>query len=108
MDALPSVLAGGADPAAAALAATLLPNPKAWTPAQLGAYLTAALRVRGESGSGFQRPRGARSSRLVARLIAALVRHADISGRAFLPLDEDRLAPQYVLHSSTCRVRGAG
>jgi hypothetical protein len=103
-----SVLAGGADPAAAALAATLPPNPKAWTSAQLGAYLTSALRVRGKSGSGLQA--AARSVPLpprIARSIAALIRNANISGRAFLPLDEDHLA-QYALHFSTCRVRGAG
>jgi hypothetical protein len=93
-DTLPSVLAGGADPAAAALAATLPPNPKAWTPAQLGAYLTSALRVRGgESGSGFQGvARNAPLPPRIARSIAALVRDAEISGRAFLRLDEDDLA----------------
>jgi hypothetical protein len=91
--ALLSVLAGGIDPAGAALAATLPLNSKAWTPAQLGAYLTSALRVRGgESGSGFQGvARDAPLLPRIARSIAAHVRDAEISGCVFLRLDEDDL-----------------
>jgi hypothetical protein len=88
-----SVLARGINPAGAALAATLPPDPKAWAPAQLGAYLTSALCVRGgEAGSSFQGiARDAPLSPRIARSIAAHVRDAEISVRAFLRLDEDDL-----------------
>ncbi|KAF8829131.1 hypothetical protein HHX47_DHR3000919 [Lentinula edodes] len=61
----------------------LPPNPKLWTPSQLCAYLSTALRV--ESGESLQLPAP------VARDIASFVRESKITGRIFLRLDEKDL-----------------
>lgn len=65
----------------------LPPNPKRWTPSQLSAYLSTALRVR--SGETLQLPTA------VARDIAGFVRDSRISGKSFLRLCEEDLE-QYV------------
>jgi hypothetical protein len=87
--------------------ATLPPNPKVWTPTQLGPFLTSALRVRsGQSGSGLQgAARNAPLTPRIARSIAAHVRYAEISGRVFLRLDEDDLAqcvPRFLALREVC------
>ncbi|KAJ4471256.1 hypothetical protein C8J55DRAFT_521252 [Lentinula edodes] len=61
----------------------LPPNPKLWTPSQLCAYLSTALRVK--SGESLQLPAP------VARDIASFVRESKITGRIFLRLDEKDL-----------------
>jgi hypothetical protein len=66
-DALPSVLAAGAVPAAAALAATLPPIPKAWTPAQPGASLTPRSARAASPALACRRPHGARGSHCASR-----------------------------------------
>jgi hypothetical protein len=66
-DALPSVLAAGIVPTAAALGATLPPNPKAWTPAQPGASLTLRSARAASSALAFRRRHGARRSHHTSR-----------------------------------------
>ncbi|KAE9411341.1 hypothetical protein BT96DRAFT_1011175 [Gymnopus androsaceus JB14] len=58
----------------------LPPNPKLWTPSQLCAYLSTALRVK--SGESMQLPPQ------VARDIAVFVRESKITGKIFLRLDD--------------------
>jgi hypothetical protein len=108
VDALPSVLAGDVDPAAAALAATPRrtrgrgrPRRSACSSPPRSACAAA------NPGLAFRRPRGARRFRRASRTQFRLSFAARTSPGAILRLDEDDLA-QYVLHSSTCRVRGPG
>ncbi|KAJ4483286.1 hypothetical protein J3R30DRAFT_3698065 [Lentinula aciculospora] len=61
----------------------LPPNPKLWTPSQLCAYLTTALRIK--PGESIQLPVQ------VTRDIANFVRESKITGRVFLRLDEKDL-----------------
>ncbi|TFK56492.1 hypothetical protein OE88DRAFT_1649806 [Heliocybe sulcata] len=84
-DTLPGMLPSTPPPPSPSFSLDDLPeNPKLWTPSQLSAYLTSALRVRGGEGEG----EGPRLPGRVASDVAAFVRQSRIGGRAFLRLNE--------------------
>ncbi|KAK7442524.1 hypothetical protein VKT23_016122 [Stygiomarasmius scandens] len=81
--------------------ADLPPNPKIWTPSQLSAYLTTALRVRsGVKGDGEQEQEDLKLPVHVAQDIAAFVREKKIKGRVFLRYGINKLWRTALLTSS--------